>query len=44
MMANLILAIDRTRGLHPLIHNEGEGFRLAIELKEDLVERTHTHT
>ena len=41
VMANLILAIDLIGGSHPLIHSEGNGFHLAIELKENLVERTH---
>ena len=43
-MANLILAIDLTEGSHPLIHSEGWGFRLTIELKGDLMERTQTQT
>ena len=38
-MANLILAIDLTGGSHSFIHSEGQAFRLAIELKGDLVER-----
>ena len=42
-MANLILAIDLTRESHPLIHSENYSFRLTIELKGDLAERTCTH-
>ena len=33
-MANLILAIDITRGSHPLIQSENSGFRLALVLKQ----------
>ena len=41
-MANLILAIDLAEGSHPLIHSEGQGFCLAIELKRDFSKSTHT--